>query len=320
MRSNVRSRLGVAALCALLPFSINAAPVLLSNCPDYDWWYGCTATSAGMLMGFYDYSSYGGLFYDSLIPGGVAELNSYNGQGWNTGQDSDGDTSPDLLCNKAIASADHIADFYTGYGNSGDDPLASGRTRPDDFDCTADYMGTSQDSVSNTDGGTTIYNFTNGAAFAWSHAETYSVEDESGMYGIKEYVEYRGYSVSSLYNQRIYDAGEGWTSGMSFADYQAEIDAGRPSLCHIDGHTMLAYGYDTTGSLVYVYDTWNSGGGSFTWGSSYGGMDHQGFTFFTPSGGSASGGDVPEPATVLLLTMSMGAAAVLRRKRRRSKS
>ena len=26
----------------------------LPNAPDYEWWYGCSPTSAGMMMGFYD--------------------------------------------------------------------------------------------------------------------------------------------------------------------------------------------------------------------------------------------------------------------------
>ena len=333
MRSSAGSRFSVVVLCALLAFSVDAAPVLLSNCPDYDWWYGCSATSAGMLMAYYDLNGYGGLYYDTLLPGGPAELNSYGGGG---GQDFDGDTSPDLLCNKAIASAEHIADFWVQYEKSKDtghpDPLGGGRGGlPYDpeanFDCTADFMGTSQDGDqdwkqnTNTDGGTTWYYNTNGAALSYSTLEGWGAPySQTGLVGIKEYVTYRGYSVASLYNQRIYDVAEGWTSGMAFADYQAEIDAGRPALCHITGHTMLAYGYDTAGSLVYVYDTWNSGGGSFAWGTTYGGGDHTGFTLFTPSGGSASPGDVPEPGTLLLMATSLGATALLRRRRRSGKS
>ncbi len=45
--------------------------------PDYHWWYGCTPTSVGMIMGWYDRVGSGGidyrrLDYSSLIPGGVA--------------------------------------------------------------------------------------------------------------------------------------------------------------------------------------------------------------------------------------------------------
>lgn len=332
MRSTAGTRTSVTALCGLLAFSVDAAPVLLSNCPDYDWWYGCSATSAGMLMGYYDLNGYSGLYYDLLIPGGDAELNSYNGQGYNSGEDSDGDTSPDLLCNKAIASAEHIADFWTGYGNSGDDPLGGGRGgAPYDpeanFDCTADFMGTSQDGGHDwkqdtaSDGSTSWYNYNSGAQYHhWDLEAKGPPRSQSGCVGIKQYVESCGYSVNTLYNQRIYDVGEGWTSGMDFADYQAEIDAGRPALVHTSNHTMLAYGYDTTGSLVYVYDTWTSGGGSFAWAGSYGGADHVGFTLFTPSGGSASPGDVPEPGTLLLMATSLGATALLRRRRGSGKS
>ena len=30
------------------------------NGPSYGWWYGCSPTSAGMMMGYYDQKGYGG--------------------------------------------------------------------------------------------------------------------------------------------------------------------------------------------------------------------------------------------------------------------
>ena len=30
--------------------------------PDYEWWYGCSPTAAGMLMGHYDINGYGGSY------------------------------------------------------------------------------------------------------------------------------------------------------------------------------------------------------------------------------------------------------------------
>ena len=38
--------------------------------PAYDWWYGCSPTSAGMMMGYYDRNGYGGLSYANLVRGG----------------------------------------------------------------------------------------------------------------------------------------------------------------------------------------------------------------------------------------------------------
>ena len=76
----------------------------LANSGDYMWWYGCSATSAGMMMGYYDRNGYAGKQYPNLVPGGVAEA-------------LDGP-----LERATIASARHISDFYAGgYGASGDD-------------------------------------------------------------------------------------------------------------------------------------------------------------------------------------------------------
>ena len=38
----------------------------LSNTCDYDWWYGCSPTAAGMIMGHYDRNGYGTLNLDNL--------------------------------------------------------------------------------------------------------------------------------------------------------------------------------------------------------------------------------------------------------------
>jgi len=52
---------------------VNLAPLG----PSYGWWYGCTATSAGMMMGYYDINGYGGLNYGNLVPGEVAEATTF---------------------------------------------------------------------------------------------------------------------------------------------------------------------------------------------------------------------------------------------------
>lgn len=301
--------LGLAALAVLAACHPAMASVVLesrivgaqlSNSPNYDWWYGCSPTSAGMLMGYYDIHGYGGLQYTNLIPGGVAELSTFG--------------NPSAIANDAIASNGHIADFWTGYGNSGDDPLASGRTRPDDFDSLADFMGTSQDNlgvgpngsnITNSDGSTTFWYYADGAVTPYTVLAPWA--DTSGMYGIYEYIDYCGYGVASLFNQYI-DA-LGLTYGFTYADYMLEIDAGRPVLIHTANHTMLGYGYDAASNLVYVYDTWDDsdGGGPyfdgqnpgfFTWGGSYGGADHVAVTVL-----QLSGGVIPEPASILVWSL-----------------
>jgi len=274
----------------------------VSDPGNYDWWYGCSPTSAGMMMCQYDRNG-----FDNLIPGGLAEPNSYGGGG---GLDYNGDPTPDLLCNKAIASAEHIADFWVAYGQKNNDPLGSGRTLPGEFNCLADFMGTNQDmpdpNNSNSDGGTTFFNFTDGSPIYTSDLEYYGIEHRSGMYGIYEYVNYAGYEVVDIYNQYVDALGK--TYGFTLAQYMAEIDAGRPVLIHIEGHTMLGYGYhDDDPNIIDVYDTWNPNGmnpGTMTWGGTYGGAPHRSVTVLV----------IPEPTTLGLL--GTGLLAALRRRRR----
>ncbi|MGA1792122.1 MAG: hypothetical protein ACMUIM_11600 [bacterium] len=104
--------------------------------PDYDWWYGCAPTSAGMMMGYFDIYGYNSITYD-LIPGGVAESSSfYTGTNVPIDRllDPPSPIGPTLLCNRAIASSGHLADFWLSYGATGD-PLANSRSLPSEFDC-----------------------------------------------------------------------------------------------------------------------------------------------------------------------------------------
>jgi hypothetical protein len=249
-----------------------------------------------MMMGYYDRNGYGGYSYSNLVPGGQAELETFFGPptGWGS------------LANNTIASTGHVNDFYQGgYLASGDDDLSD----PHDFDSLADFMGTSQDSVSNINGSTAFYSWTNGAPFLDSHALTFGVSDSDGMYGIVEYLAYSGYSAAEAYTQRTDNLG--LTYGFSFADYMDEIDAGRVVMLHVTGHSMFGYGYDVSGQTVYLHDTWNLGPHSMTWGGSYDGLDMWGVTSFTPAGSSTL---IPVPATILMLGSGLLGLVCLRRK------
>lgn len=289
----------------------NAALIskILPNAPDYAWWYGCSPTSAGMLMGYYDINGYGGLEYNNLVPGGTAERSTYPGNPY-------GDpTGAAALANKAIASPGHISDFYKtppGYGGSGDDTDPPTHA----FDSLADFMGTSQDSVPNTNGSTTFYYWINGAPFTWQDAETSGVKDKDGMYGIKEYVEYSVYGVGSLYTQLIWGKAQ---YGCTFDTFMGEINAGRPALLHVEGHTMFAYGYEWDDQIqkqtVYIHDTWTPGDHTMDWGGYYSNRSHWGMTFFTPTGGSPPPPPpvIPEASTLLMLGFALAFACVGRR-------
>jgi hypothetical protein len=262
--------------------------VALSSPGDYSWWYGCSPTSAGMIMGHYDVCGYNGGSYGNLVKGGNAENSTY------------GDGS--YLANDAIASSGHIHDFYSGgYNATGDDISPPTHS----FDCLADFMGTSQDGLGGGGGWTTFYYWTNGKAFTAADAFNNGVSNKDGMYGIGEYLRYAGYDAATLYTQLIYSANA--PLGFTFEQYKAEIDAGRPVIIQVDGHSMYGYGYSntaTTAPTILLHDTWSEGEHSMVWGGSYSGMQQWGVVCVTP---------IPEPATMSLL--SLGALSLLRRKK-----
>ena len=281
-----------ADLGAELAYYVQGTTVPGSS-PSYDWWYGCSPTSAGMMMGYYDRSGYGGLAYSNLVPGGVAETSSFG--------------TPSPLVNNVIASAGHIADFYAGgYEASGDDGLGPYHR----FNSLADFMGTSQDSAGNVNGGTTFYYNDRGYRVYYSDliAAGDQVWGSDGMYGIREYVQYAGYDVASLYTQATRGAGRPF--GFTFDDYMAEIDAGRVVMIHVEGHSMFGYGYDEGSSQILLHDTWDGLEHYMTWGGAYSGMNLWGVTVMELTGGQV----VPIPAAILLGMLGLGTAGMKLRK------
>jgi len=266
----------------------------LADTSDYEWWYGSAPTAAGMMMGYYDRNGYKGVSYDNLVPGGPAEASSFpvTPGSW------------DYLSQYAIASPEHVNDFYSGgYKASGDDLTSSHRSN-----CLADFMGTSQDAAGNANGNTRFFFNWDNTPFTESDAQTYLANlDESGMYGIGEYVRHAGYDVGTMYNQFIFGYNGVW-DGFTLSQYQTEIDAGRPVLIHVAGHTLVGFGYDKRNpTTIYVHDTFNPGLHSMTWGGTYGGpfsmQIHYGVTVMEI---------VPEPATFVLLFIGLVAGLMPR--------
>jgi hypothetical protein len=275
------------------------------NGPEYGWWYGCTATSAGMMMGYYDQKGYGGKSYSNLVPGGVAEnFTQY--------QPTFPYETRSTLVQNAIASQGHVNDYYrsagvpdnTGgfvaYGGSGDDVAIPTHT-PNSL---ADFMGTNQDGALNSNGSTTLYYWTNGEKFTAKDASTYGVSDFDGMYGMAEYLRYAGYGSgniaddTSFFTQPVDTLGLQY--GFSFADYRAEIDAGRVVMIQVEGHSMFGYGYTDAGEIIFD-NTWNGHDLTMAWGGTYDKMNMWGVTCFTPGGGTA----VPLPSSLLLMVSGL---------------
>jgi hypothetical protein len=281
---------------------------VLPNTATYDWYYGCSPTSAGMMMAYYDVNGYGGLSYSNLIPGGVAEPSTWPESGYATAaglaaRQAAAIIGSSPLADAAIASDGYIHDYYSSdfgtrgnnaYLNSGDD-VATTRA-PDSL---ADFMGTSQDAYSNANGSTTFYYYSDGTRTTATDIADYDLEDADGMYGIYEYFNHAGYSdpMSNFFTQLIYDASSA-PYGFTFADYQAAIDSGEVVMIQVDGHSMFGYGYGVD-NQIYFHDTWNNAQHQMTWGGSYSGMSQWGVTVFTPAGGSEAVGQTPEPGSIV---------------------
>jgi len=139
--------------------------VMLSNMPGYDWSFGCSATAAAMIAGFYDNNGYPNS-YTGPTNGGVAPMNNSS---WGTVTINGEVRSlcPISATRQGLdgrATRGHVDDYWIAYGNSSDDPyITNGWTEHTHGDCSGDFMGTNQSSKGNSDGSTTFYSYTNGA-------------------------------------------------------------------------------------------------------------------------------------------------------------
>jgi len=304
-RTTILLSLGLASANIAKAYDIGWDSIRLSNTTSSDWWYGCSPTTAGMIMAYYDTNGYNGYSYGNLIPGGTA-TNAF------------GDWPNGSLLRNAIASEGHQKDFFSAtiygynyggnsdaYGKSGDD-LTTGLHS---FNCLADFMGTSQDQWGKSNGSTGNFYDENGA-----RTFGYSLIAAGNMglanVGMEEYVRYCGYDVTSTFTQYadVYmQDNYSLETGFSFYDYMAEIDAGRPMYLSIldpnaGGHAIMGFGYQEEGQLIEFYNTWDEQMHTMAWDGTY---DISGSTSSYSFGLRAVLGmelaTVPEPATCALL-------------------
>lgn len=255
---------------------------VLSNVPAFDWSFGCSATSAAMIAGYYDRTLYSNM-YAGPTNGGVMPLDNSS---WPDVVIS-GETRHQCPLSATRNTVDgrsikgHVDDYWVQYGSSAADPFDGNWAEHSYGECTGDYMKTNQDAYGNTDGSTTFWYYTSGAPISAAQLEALGVGyyDVDGGYGLKLFYESRGYTVTSMYNQYIEEQGSTPGLGFTYAQYKAEIDAGRPVMIHLAGHTIVGLGYDDTSSnLMYIHDTWDYTTYTMTWNSTYGGMQHIGVT------------------------------------------
>jgi hypothetical protein len=270
----------------------------LSDVPAFDWSYGCSATSAAMLFGYYDRTGCSNM-YAGPTNGGVCPLdNSVWGHTVWPSNVTCGECPLSATHNGTDGRAitGHVDDYWIDYGQTGPDPWVGNWTEHT-ADCTGDYMGTNQwkygDPIwANTDGSTLFFWDDSGARLYDYTGDEPTYRD--GCHGMRLFAESRGYAVLENFTQLIRGQGSNQNKGFTFADFQAEIDAGRPVLIELDGHTMLGYGYETTGNIIYVHDTWDYSDHQMTWGGTYNDMQHFGVTVIhlaSFAGGSGTEGD-----------------------------
>jgi len=159
-----------------------------------------------------------------------------------------------------------IDDYWASYESAALDPYITGMwTQHTWGDAFGDYMKTSQSAYENKDGSTRFNWWQDGSRLTCDQMETAGLSARDGTYGRKLFYEARGYSVGDCYSQLTDNQRAG---GFSFADYKAEINAGRPVLLNLVGHTVVGIGYADP-STVYLNDTWDHNTHSMTWGGTY---------------------------------------------------
>jgi hypothetical protein len=157
----------------------------LSNVPAFNWVYGCSATSAAMLMGYYDNNGYENM-YTGPANGGVCPLDN---SVWGAGESPLSATHQGL---DGLATRGHVDDYWVGYGSTAPDPFDGNWPEHTHADCTADFMGTNQDSLGNSDGSTTFYYYPSGVPL---YNYNCGSNCRDGGYGLKLFVDSRSYSV-----------------------------------------------------------------------------------------------------------------------------
>jgi len=255
---------------------------VLTGVPAFTWVYGCSATSAGMMAGYYDQPANGYTnMYAGPTNGGVCPLNNeiYWGHTYYPIAEDVGEC-PLVATHQgydSLATKGHVDDFWDDYGSTVD-PYWGAWSQHPYADCTADYMGTNQYHNWDCNDGSTwfYYHSDNSPTYDYTAGETDPTPWRDGCHGLKLFFESRGYTVTSNYNQRIYGY-NGIDAGFTYNDFKAQIDAGRPVFIQLAGHTMLGYGYSDPNTIA-IHDTWDNSDHTMIWGETYGGMQHRGVT------------------------------------------
>ncbi|NDY58072.1 hypothetical protein G3N56_15155 [Desulfovibrio sulfodismutans] len=240
--------------------------------PAYNWVFGCSSVSGAMIAAYYDRNGYPNM-YTGPTGGGVMPLDNSVWGTW-----SDGYVSyPNLPLAASHNGVDgrttrgSIDDYWIKYDSAASDPYITGGWGQHAWGTAiGDYMKTSQSAYTLSDGSTCFYKSGSASPLTCAQMESWGIQTRDGTYGRKLFYEARGYTVTDCYAQ---DTDNSKVGGFSFAQYKAEIDAGRPVMINITGHTMVGVGYDDATQTIYINNTWSHTTHSMPWGGSYSGME-----------------------------------------------
>ena len=256
-----------------LPRTNQLLGIVTLNVPAYEWFFGCSATSGAMIAAYYDRNGFPNM-YTGPTNGGVMPMDNSLWPSWTDGAGSVYAQCPLTashlgLDDKTIRGS--IDDYWIAYGSTSADPYINNGWSPHTWgDAIGDFMKTSQSAYGNSDGATTFYFNPFGGKLTCDTIASLGFTKD-GTYGRKLFYEARGYIVTDCYSQNTDNNGGGYT----FAMYKAEIDAGRPVMINLEGHTIVGIGYDDTDDTVYIHNTWDTGAHTMLWGGSYAGMAMQ---------------------------------------------
>jgi hypothetical protein len=169
--------------------------------PPYLWSYGCSNTSAAMLIGYYDQNGFPDLYKGTFINGKAPFNNGF----WKEKNLPDG--RPNFI-NSISASVNgfdgrvingNVDNFWVKINTKNNDPHPwVGDIPPVYFKvhpCTADYMGTSQDYFNLIDGGTNIFIDNNSGNKIFDSPDLSSPKIRDGIHGLRMFIEDCGYIV-----------------------------------------------------------------------------------------------------------------------------
>ncbi|MFI5091178.1 MAG: fibronectin type III domain-containing protein, partial [Terriglobales bacterium] len=255
-----------------LPGPSLASGVNTLTVPAYEWSFGCSATSGAMIAAYDDRNGFPNI-YTGPTNGGVMPLDSSSWPFWADGVGTQYAQCPLAASHSGLdgrAEGGSIDDYWVSYLSSAPDPYITGSwTQHTWGDAIGDYMKTSQSAYSNVDGSTSFWGYSDSTKLSCSAMEGFGITND-GTYGRQLFYLAKGYSVTDCYNQATDNQASG---GFSFAQFEAEIDAGRPVMLNLNGHTIVGVGYDSSSNTVYLHDTWDYGTHTMTWGGNYAGMD-----------------------------------------------